>query len=94
MANFYFKIWSVDIELARVHVHVLLMYTVIGSRYNVGIRRHSIATILNNVKIIGIKVTVQTLDPQKSDCTNLRLTHVGQCKRRTSTNAGLVQTSD
>ena len=51
------------------------------------------------------KVPVQTLDPQTSDGTNLRLTNVGQYKcrtrtnvrqykRRTSTNVRPVQTSD
>ena len=49
---------------------------------------------VNYVNIIGIKVTVQTLDPQKSDGTNLRLTHVGQYKRRTDTHIGLVQKPD
>ena len=48
---------------------------------------------------------VQTLDPQKSDGTNLRLlnvgrykpkthTNVGQYKRRTDTNIEIVQTPD
>ena len=55
MANFYFKIWSVDFELASVHVHVLLMYTVIGSRRPDSRIKHVIATVLNNVKIIGTK---------------------------------------
>ena len=34
-------------------------------------------------------VPVQTSDPQTSDATNLRLTNVGQYKRRTRTNVGL-----
>jgi len=39
-------------------------------------------------------VPVQTSDPQTSDCTNIRLTNVGQYKRRSSTNVGPVQTSE
>ena len=39
-------------------------------------------------------VPVQTLDPQTSDGTNIRLTNVGQYKRWTSTNIGPLQTSD
>jgi len=40
------------------------------------------------------EVERSTVPVQTSDVTNIRLTNVGQYKRQTSTNVGLVQTSD